>query len=92
MASHDSALKKHRQDLKRRLRNRQHRSRLRTQIKRIRQMIASGNGDSATNMLPATLSLIDHTAKLGVIHSNAAARAKSRITRAVRGLGQGKKD
>jgi small subunit ribosomal protein S20 len=87
MASHKSALKKHRQDEKRRVRNRQHASRLRTQIKKFRKVLASGNEKAAQELLPETLSLIDRTAKLGVIHGNAAARTKSRATRAVTKLG-----
>ncbi len=86
MASHKSALKKYRQDEKRRVRNRQHLSRLRTQIKKFRKVVASGDGKAAREMLPETLSLIDHTAKLGVVHANAAARTKSRATLAVNKL------
>ena len=41
MASHKSALKKYRQDEKRRVRNRQHLSRLRTQIKKFRKAVAA---------------------------------------------------
>ncbi len=87
MASHKSALKKYRQDEKRRVRNRQHLSRLRTQIKKFRKAVASGDGKAAQELLPETLSLIDHSAKLGVIHENAAARTKSRATVAANKLG-----
>jgi len=86
MASHKSALKKYRQDEKRRIRNRQHASRLRTQIKKFRKVLASGDEKEARELLPETLSLIDRTAKLGVIHGNAAARTKSRATLAVNKL------
>lgn len=87
MASHKSALKKHRQDEKRRVRNRQHVSRLRTQLKKFRKVVASGDAKEAKELLPETLSLIDRTAKLGVIQGNAADRTKSRATRAVNKLG-----
>ncbi len=87
MASHKSALKKYRQDEKRRVCNRQHLSRLRTQIKKFRKAVASGDGKAAKELLPETLSLIDRSAKLGVIHANAAARTKSRATVAVNKLG-----
>ncbi|MBZ5639143.1 MAG: 30S ribosomal protein S20 [Acidobacteriia bacterium] len=86
MASHKSALKKHRQDEKRRVRNRQHASRLRTQVKKFRKAVASGDEKAARELLPETLSLIDRTAKLGVLHANAAARSKSRATLAVNKL------
>ncbi len=86
MATHKSAIKAHRRDEKRRLRNRAHRSRLRTQLKRLRQAIAAGDGETARRLLPPTCALIDRTAKLGVIHDNAAARTKSRLARAVNRL------
>jgi small subunit ribosomal protein S20 len=86
MASHKSALKKHRQDEKRRVRNRQHASRLRTQVKKFRKAVAAGDEKAAKELLPETLSLIDRTAKLGIVHDNAAARSKSRATRAVNKL------
>jgi small subunit ribosomal protein S20 len=83
MASHDSAIKKNRQDVRRRLRNRQHTSRLRSQVKKLRGAIDSGNAATASGLLKETLSVIDRSAKLGVIHENAAARSKSRLTRAL---------
>ena len=43
MASHASALKKNRQDEKRRLRNRAHASKLRTQMKKMTQAVSGGD-------------------------------------------------
>ena len=83
MANHKSALKKQRQDIKSRDRNRQHRSRMRTQIKVFRKLLQAGDAEGARGMLTETLSLVDRTARHGVIHQNAAARTKSRLTRAV---------
>jgi small subunit ribosomal protein S20 len=90
MASHDSAIKKNRQDVKRRLRNRQHTSRLRSQVKKMRGAIDTGKAAEASGMLKETLSMIDRSAKLGVIHRNAAARSKSRLTRALATLSRKK--
>ena len=86
MANHKSALKKIRQDRERRATNRMHRTRLRSQVKKIRKAVSDGDAETARALLPGTLSLIDHSAKLGVVHDNAAARTKSRITRAVNKL------
>lgn len=86
MASHESALKKYHRDQKRRARNRAHRSRLRTEIKKIRAAIAGGEAETARGMLLGTYSVIDRSATVGVIHPNNAARTKSRITRAVEAL------
>ena len=83
MASHDSAIKKNRQDQKRRLRNRSHLTRLRTQVKKIRTVLAAGDGPAAAGLLKETIALVDRTAKHGVLHRNAAARTKSRLAKAV---------
>jgi small subunit ribosomal protein S20 len=83
MASHASALKKNRQDLKRRLRNRAHTSRLRTQMKKMSEALQSGDAAVAAGLLTETVALVDRTAKHRVIHRNAASRTKSRLTRAL---------
>jgi len=86
VASHASAVKKQRRDDRRRLHNRALRSRYRTQIKKIRTLLDRGDLEGARKVLPATLSLVDRSAKLGVIHDNTAARAKSRLMLAVNRL------
>lgn len=86
MANHKSATKKHILDGKRRARNRWHRSRLRTEIKKLRAAVAQGDSEVASGMLTATLALVDRSAKHGVMHRNAADRTKSRLTRAVQGI------
>jgi small subunit ribosomal protein S20 len=83
MANTKSAEKRHRQNVNQRERNRAHRSRLRTSIKRLRSVISSGDASAAEAILPETLSVIDKTAQKGVIHPNAASRYKSRLARHV---------
>ena len=83
MASHASALKKNRQDLKRRLRNRAHASRLRTQLKKMSEALQSGQAAAAAGLMKETVALVDRTAKHRVIHPNAASRTKSRLARAL---------
>jgi len=83
MASHASALKKNRQDQKRRVRNRAHASRLRTQMKKISEALQSGDAAAVAGMMKDTVSLVDRTAKHRVIHPNAASRTKSRLARAL---------
>lgn len=82
MANHDSAIKKNKADLKKRLRNRSHRTRLRSQVKKLRQAIDQGDAPAAEALLRETLSIVDRTARLGVIHDNTASRTKARLTRA----------
>jgi small subunit ribosomal protein S20 len=83
MASHASALKKNRQDQKRRIRNRAHASRLRTQMKKMTEALTSGDAAAAAGLMKDTVSLVDRTAKHRVIHRNAASRTKSRLARAL---------
>jgi len=83
MASHASALKKNRQDQKRRLRNRAHASKLRTQMKKITQAIEGGDAAAVSGMMRETVALVDRTAKHRVIHPNAASRTKSRLAHAL---------
>ena len=79
MASHDSALKAHRQNIVRRERNRQLRTRLRTALKDIRAAIDSGSADDVKDALRQTISLVDKMAGKGLIHRNTAGRYKSRL-------------
>ncbi len=90
MAQHASAEKQMRQSQKRRARNRQNVSQLKTQVKKLRAAIAEGNAQAAGSLLSGTVGQIDKAAKKGVIHDNAAARYKSRLTRKVRALAAAK--
>jgi len=83
MASHKSALKKERQDKRRKARNRSHLTRLKTELKSIRATIARGGAEEAAKALPKAERILDRSATLGVIHKNAASRTKSRIARQV---------
>ena len=79
MASHDSALKAHRQNLVRRERNRQLRTRLRRALRDIRSAIDTGDAASVQDALRSTVSLVDKMASKGLIHRNTAGRYKSRL-------------
>ncbi len=79
MASHASALKAHRQNVIRRDRNRQMRSRLRGALRGIRTAIDGGDTAQLKDALRETTSLVDKMVAKGVIHKNAAARYKSRL-------------
>ena len=87
MANSKSAEKRIRQAEKRRASNRFHRSRMRTAVRQLRQLIDTGQGEEARAALSSTLGLVAATARKGVIHRNAAARTQSRLTRAVNKLG-----
>ena len=79
MASHDSALKAHRQNVKRRDHNRQLRTRLRSALRDIRAAIDAGTPDAVSDALRQTVSLVDKMAAKKLIHRNTAGRYKSRL-------------
>jgi small subunit ribosomal protein S20 len=83
MANQKSAEKRVRQNAKRNQINRSNRSRLRTQIKKLRTAVSSGDGQAGAEILTSTVSLIDKAVNKGLIHRNTAARYKSRLTRRV---------
>ena len=83
MASHESALKAHRQNIKRREQNRQFRARLRSALRGIRAAIDTGSPADVKDALRNTISLVDKMAAKGIIHRNAAGRYKSRLSNRV---------
>lgn len=79
MANHFSAIKRVRQDEKRTEFNRENRTRLRHQIRAMRRAITAKDAKAASELLPATFSMIDRSAKNGIIKKNTAARYKSKL-------------
>lgn len=86
MANHVSALKRVRVTEKRTEINRMRKSRLRTAIKRVRKLIASNDATGAVAVLPSVFSIVDRSAKWGIIKKNTAARYKSRVSAHVKKL------
>jgi small subunit ribosomal protein S20 len=80
MPNHKSAEKRVRQSEKRRDINRGHRTKVRTYIKRLRSALDAGDKQQVDQILPETISVIDKSIQKGVLHANAAARYKSRLT------------
>jgi small subunit ribosomal protein S20 len=79
MANHKSALKRIRQNEKRRENNRTFRNRTRTLIKQARAAIASGNVEEAREATHTAVRDLDKLASRGIIHNKNAARRKSRL-------------
>ena len=86
MANTVSALKRARTAERRTEVNRQRKSRLRHQIRAMRRLLESKDSTGATALLPETFSMIDRSAKWGIIKKNTAARYKSRLTLRLRKL------
>ena len=82
---HASAVKAHRQTIKRTEHNRALRSKLRTALKAIRSAIETGDTAAAKSALSQTFSMIDKMSGKGIIHDNAAGRYKSRLAKRVGG-------
>ena len=62
------------------------RSRLRTAIKTVRKAIATGDKNAAAAALKQSQKVIDSVADKKIVHKNAAARYKSRLSAAVKAL------
>jgi small subunit ribosomal protein S20 len=66
--------------------NRMRKTRLRHQIRSLRRLLTAKDAKGAAAIAPKTFSLIDRSAKWGIIKKNTAARYKSRITLRIRKL------
>ena len=83
MAQHKSAIQQWRRSLRRNAINRQNKSALRKQIKKLREAIQNNDNEAARQLLPPTFSLIDKSIKKGTIHENTGNRYKSRLSRQI---------
>jgi len=86
MANTYSALKRVRQTERRTEINRRNKSRLRHQIRTMRRAITAKDAKAATALLSSTFSIIDRSAKSGIIKKNTAARYKSKLNLRVKAL------
>ena len=83
MAQHKSAIQQWRRSLRRNAVNRQNKSALRKQIKKLREAIQKNDNEAAQQLLPATFSLIDKSIKKRTLHENTGNRYKSRLSRQI---------
>ncbi|RMG61433.1 MAG: 30S ribosomal protein S20 [Deltaproteobacteria bacterium] len=83
MANIKSAIKRHKQSLKRRARNRAVRSRVKTFIKTFRRALEEGDLQKAKELFPVVMKEVHKAASKGVIHKNNAARKISRLARLI---------
>jgi small subunit ribosomal protein S20 len=81
MAHSASAKKRIRQSEKARLRNKSYKSRMKTYIKKFLTSLEQENKEAAVEAYKMAAKIIDRTASKGVIHKNAAARRKSRLSK-----------
>lgn len=79
MANHFSALKRARQTERRTAVNRANTSRLRTELRTLREMIEKGDKQAAEKTYRETVSALDKAVQKGTLHGNTASRYKSRL-------------
>lgn len=83
MANIKSALKRNKQNEKRRILNRVYRGRARTFVKKAQFAIGEGDADAAQAATREAISALDRAAEKGIIHKNNAARRKSRLVKSL---------
>ena len=86
MANSPQAKKRARQAEKRRNHNASLRSVVRTMIKKVNAAIGSGDAAAARDAYDKAVPVIDRMADKGIIHKNKAARHKSRLSAAIKGM------
>jgi small subunit ribosomal protein S20 len=84
MPNSKSAAKRHRQSLVRRDRNRAAKSKIKTQVKKVREAIAAGDAAKAETEFRVAVKTVDQAAAKGVVHANLAGRVKSRLSSAIK--------
>jgi small subunit ribosomal protein S20 len=83
LADHKSALKRARQNEKRRLRNKSTKTRVKNIVKSVRLSVSEKSKEAVLSELITAQSIIDNAAKKGVIHKKTASRKISRLSKLV---------
>ncbi len=86
MATHKSAIKRARQNRKRRLRNRMYKTRVKNAIRKVKEAVAQNSLEEAQKRLSLAVSIIQKTAGKGIIHKRNASRKISRLSKMVNKL------
>ncbi len=86
MANIKASMKDIRVSAARRERNKAAKSNLQSTVRKTRTAINENNSEAAVASLNASISKLDKAVQSGLIHKNAAARKKSRLTKQVNAL------
>jgi small subunit ribosomal protein S20 len=89
LADHPSVVKRHQQSLKRRTRNVEVKSKLRTLVKRARQAIETNNKETASAQIRAVDKELGKAVSKGIIKRNTASRWLSRLSRSAARISAG---
>lgn len=79
MANHKDAMKRHRQNQKRKVHNKHYKSTMRTLTKKFRAAADAQDASTMKEMLPELTKLLQKLAQKGIIHKNQASRRVSRL-------------
>lgn len=86
MATHKSAVKRHRQSLKRKLNNQQRKTRIKNLTKDVIKAVEAGDRETAKAALKETIPVIQKAAAKSTLHRNTASRKISRLTHKVNSI------
>ena len=70
------------------LRNKMHRTALKTEMKKYEAALASGDMEAAQAAYKSAVKKVDQAAAYGIIHKNAAAHKKSQFTKKLNAMGK----
>lgn len=86
MATHKSAIKRNRQNLKKRLINQTRRTKVKNLTKEVLEAVESGDREAAQAALSKVTPIIQRTAAKGTYHKNTASRKVSRLAQRVNAI------
>lgn len=86
MPNTQSAKKRLRQNVERRARNRSIKRALRNQCRKVRDAVKAGDVEQAENEFRLAVKRLDRAGARNIIHRNAAARTKSRLSAKIKAL------
>jgi len=86
VANHASALKRARQDQKKRLQNRNQKGAMRTAIKKVLTAVEAGDKETANSALRQATSMLDRAGRKHQIHPTQASRRVSRLNASVKAI------
>jgi small subunit ribosomal protein S20 len=87
VASHKSAIKRQKQDIKKHEHNKSVKSLLKTLSKKVEQAVEAKSADTAKDALVKAMKAYDKAASAGVIHRSTASRKISRLSTKVGKIG-----
>ena len=89
MPNSNSAKKRLRQNVARRLQNRSTKSALRRQIRKVLEAVKAGDAEASQDAFRLATKKLDRAAARHIIHDNAAARTKSRLSAKIKAIKSG---